>query len=78
MAYGLSWMKVRKSVQFVGEGDFTFTVAFAALRKVSGSERKYNPGVRDGIIASRYDSQKPVFKDVQDACKENCNKQCRV
>lgn len=41
----------RKSVLFVGEGDFSFTVAFAALRKC----RNRNPDTWSDIFATRYE-----------------------
>ncbi len=55
-------IKKRKSVLFVGEGDFSFTVAFAALREHKKSRAStVNPGTWDGIIATSYEeSKKPV------------------
>lgn len=47
----------RRNVLFVGEGDFSFTVAFAALResKRSTASVHSNIGTWDGIIATRYE-----------------------
>ena len=64
---------------FVGEGDFSFTVAFAALRKSgrsSSSIPDLNPGTWDGIVATRFESDthtKPpsVFSEVVDSCKKS-------
>ncbi len=63
----------RKSVLFVGEGDFTFTVAFATLRESEKSSNN-NPGIWDGIISTRYESisdsyPEPNFHSVLTACK---------
>ena len=72
-------IRERKSVLFVGEGDFSFTVAFAALREAgrsSSSSPDLNPGTWDGIVATRYESEhtKPpsVFPEVVDTCKKSC------
>ena len=63
----------RKSVLFVGEGDFSFTVAFAALRKAEGQPR--NRGTWDGITATRkeWNQPKPKFSNVLRVCKKECN-----
>ena len=72
-------IRERRSVLFVGEGDFTFTVAYAALRKSerASSSPIFNPGTWDGIIASRYESEhkerKPVFIEVLATCRVTCN-----
>jgi hypothetical protein len=66
----------RKSVLFVGEGNFSFTVAFAALRehrRASGYIPGFsNPGTWDGIIATRYEAvankPPPNFPDVIALC----------
>ena len=72
-------IRERKSVLFVGEGDFSFTVAFAALResgRSSSSSPDLNPGTWDGIVATRYDPKhgksKPKFSQVVNTCKESC------
>ena len=69
-------IRERKSVLFVGEGDFSFTVAFAALRRSRSSSPDLNPGTWDGIVATRYEPEhtKPpsVFSEVVDTCKKSC------
>ncbi len=77
----------RKSVLFVGEGDFTFTVAFATLRESEKSSRHNsasinNPGIWDGIISTRYESisdfyPEPNFDSVLRACKSEFRSNCR-
>ena len=58
-----SLLKDQKVVQF-GEGNFTFTVALAAIR-----------GGWDGIVSTRFESVPiPVFKEVKKDCIEFCDK----
>lgn len=68
-------MTRRSSVLFVGEGNFTFTVAFAALREhrkqfMTGLMINSNPW--DGIVSTRYEPEhvfsKPSFSDVKHNC----------
>ena len=48
-------IKGRANVLFVGEGNFTFTVAFAALREGARDPGNcINPGVWDGITSTCY------------------------
>lgn len=72
-------IKERRSVLFVGEGDFSFTVAFAALRRSKLSTDR-NPDTWDGIIATRYDPKhkkpKPVYPKVLTICKDSCESYC--
>ena len=69
---------------FVGEGDFSFTVAFAALREHRRLSHTGvpNPGTWDGIISTRYESDDgvmrkppPVFPNVVSSCIYNCQMQ---
>lgn len=68
----------RRNVLFVGEGDFSFTVAFAALRKSKRSTASVhsNIGTWDGIIATRYEpaggKPAPVLSKVKRSCVMNC------
>ena len=64
----------RRSVLFVGEGDFSFTVAFAALRELEyNSSHDFNPGTWEGIVATHYESiPKLTFSEVVNTCKEYC------
>ena len=59
-------------ILFVGEGDFTFTLAFAAWRQ---SKTKNKDRVWTGITSTHYESEfsKPVFvwPQVKDACTTN-------
>ena len=59
-----------KDVLLVGEGNFTFTVALAAIR-----------GSWDGIVSTRYEAEtrynpRPQFAEVQEECKEFCCSYC--
>ena len=57
----------RRNVLFVGEGDFSFTVAFAALRHSRRSRRAQKAW--DGIVATCYDDVSiPTFT----SAKRNC------
>lgn len=66
-----------KKVLFVGEGDFTFTVAFAALRERARKKqsRETWEGVWDNIISTRYepeeDKEIPNLCGVKDRCIES-------
>ena len=76
-------IKDRKSVLFVGEGDFSFTVAFATLRE---SEKHIhnstnNLGVWDGIISTRYERisyayPEPDFRHILRNCKSEFRSNC--
>lgn len=70
-------MNRRKNVLFVGEGNFTFTLAFAALREY----RKQfmcgvinNSNTWEGILSTRYEPEsvftKPTFSKVKCHCIE--------
>lgn len=66
-------IKERRSVLFVGEGDFSFTVAFEAYRESerANSTTKINPGMWDGIISTRYESiQAPDFAFLKKRCRD--------
>lgn len=60
----------RRSVLFVGEGDFSFTVAFAALRQSKRSSSVHRTW--DGIIATRYEDERyPAFSSVKKNCLDS-------
>lgn len=68
-------IRERKSVLFVGEGNFSFTVAFAALRESERrcSSHNQNPSTWDGIVAIQsIKNNKPMFSQVVNICKESC------
>ena len=48
----------RRDVLFIGEGNFTFTVAFAALRENVNEGSTSNQDPWEGIIATRYEPMK--------------------
>lgn len=54
-------IKQRKPVLFVGEGNFTFTVAFAALRKYLQKSPDKQNSVWEGITATRFEPQSSEF-----------------
>ena len=70
-------IRERKSVLFVGEGDFTFTVAFATLRESEKPRHSItNPGVWDGITSTRYERisvkhRRPNFDKIVNDCRSS-------
>lgn len=80
-------IRERRSVLFVGEGDFSFTVAFAAVREHGrlGQTGAPNPGTWDGIISTRYEPNDenmskppPVFPCVVSSCICDCQIHCQM
>ena len=65
-------IKDRAKVLFVGEGDFTFTVAFAAYRQ--GQCPKESGSAWDGIISTRYE---PVGPEGDEQYVGECRLQCK-
>lgn len=66
----------RESILFVGEGNFTFAVAFAALRKATKpceDSADEDSDTWDDITATCYESNRPKFKDAVKVCKEECD-----
>jgi hypothetical protein len=63
-------IKERSSVLFVGEGDFSFTVAFAALREFEQSQM--DKSIFDSIISTRYETKKVELDRVVRRCISKC------
>ena len=58
---------------FVGEGDFSFTVAFTALRESKKGPESHE-GAWDGIIATCYEKHVPKYSEVIRICQdETCD-----
>ena len=61
----------RKDVLFVGEGNFTFTVAFAALRRHESGGDPWS-----GICSTRYENKSlPKLSEVKALCVQHCVQQ---